>query len=423
MTIAATALISVLATVLVFALIQNLSSGERRIEYEIKDPPVVGDACFVRLVSHLLGPPLQDGHRVTTLLNGEQIFPAMLEAIRSAQQTITFETFIYWSGDIAQEFSEALAERARAGVRVHVLLDWLGSKRLDPHSIETMQQAGVQVDRYRPLRWYYLNRMNNRTHRKIMVVDGRVGFTGGVGIADQWQGRAESPDQWRDTHYRIEGPAVAQLQAAFADNWNKTHPEIMDDDRYFPALEPVGTLCAQVIKTSPREGASSARLLYLLSIASARRRILIENSYFVPDRGCIQALVAAKRRGVEVAIIVPGKHIDTHVTRRASRALWGPLLEAGIAIYEFQPTMIHCKVMIVDDVWTSVGSTNFDNRSFRLNDEANLNVLDADFAAEQTRQFEADRLRARQITFEEWKHRPLHIRALEWCASLLRSQV
>ncbi len=423
MTIAVTALISVLATVLLFALIQNLSSGERRIEYEIEDPPVVGDACFVRLVSHLLGPPLRDGHRVTTLLNGEQIFPAMLEAIRAAEQTITFETFIYWSGDIAEEFSDALAERARAGVRVHVLLDWLGSKRLDRESIDKMKRAGVQVDRYRPLRWYHLNRMNNRTHRKIMVVDGRVGFTGGVGIADQWQGQGDSPEHWRDTHYRIEGPAVAQLQAAFADNWNKTHPEIMDDDRYFPELHPAGTICAQVIKTSPREGASSARLLYLLSIASARRRILIANSYFVPDRACVKALLAAKQRGVEVAVIVPGKHIDTVVTRRASRALWGPLLEAGIEIYEFQPTMFHCKIMVVDDCWTSVGSTNFDNRSFRLNDEANLNVLDADFAAEQVRQFEADLRRSRRITFDEWKNRPLHIRCIEWCASLVRSQV
>ncbi len=419
----ATGIITFLITALGFVVIQNLGSSERKIDYQIDDPPSVEEPRFHRLVSHLLGPPLVDGHRLQTLLNGDEIFPAMLAAIRRARRTITFETYIYWSGAIGREFADALSERARAGVRVHVLLDWIGSAKLDADALEAMQAAGVEVDRYRPLRWYHLNRMNNRTHRKILVVDGRIGFTGGVGIADQWGGHAQSPEHWRDTHFQLEGPAVAQLQAAFADNWNKTHPNVLNEEGYFPELSSAGSALAQIFKSSPREGATSARLLYLLSIAAARRRILIANSYFVPDSTCIAALVCAQRRGVQVEIIVPGPYIDTGITRRASRALWGPLLEAGVEIYEFQPTMYHCKVMVIDDLWASVGSTNFDNRSFRLNDEANLNVLDGDFAAKQTQDFEADRQRSRRVTLEEWRHRPFSTKLLEWSASLFRSQV
>ena len=412
-----------IATVIGFVLFQNLSSSERKIEYEIDDPPAVDDPRFERLVSHLLGPPLVEGHCIQTLLNGDEIFPAMLSAIRQARQTINFETYIYWSGEIGREFSDALSERARAGVRVQVLLDWIGSAKLDAGAIQEMEAAGVEVDRYRPLRWYHLNRMNSRTHRKLLVIDGTIGFTGGVGIADQWTGHAQSPDHWRDTHFRLEGPAVAQLQAAFADNWNKTHPKVMEDEGYFPPLATAGTARAQAFKSSPREGATSARLLYLLSIASARHRILIANSYFVPDRACIAALVRARQRGVRVQIIVPGKHIDTVVTRRASRALWEPLLQAGVEIFEYQPTMYHCKVIVIDDRWSSVGSTNFDNRSFRLNDEANLNVLDRDFAALQARNFEEDLLCAKQITLDDWRHRPLRTRLVERLAALVRSQV
>ena len=423
MTIALAIFVTFVTTLLVLLIVQNVTSGERKIRYQIDSLCGVDDQRFARVVSRLLGPPLETGHNVATLLNGDQIFPAMLDAIRAARLTITFETYIYWTGRIGREFSEVLAERARAGVRVHVLLDWVGSAKLDPASIADMEHAGVEVERYRPLKWYHLSRMNSRTHRKILVVDGRVGFTGGVGIADQWLGHAQSPENWRDTHFRLEGPAVAQLQAAFMDNWNKSRPEVLHGDGYFPHLASTGSARAQVFKSSPREGTSSVRLMYLLSIAAAREQILLANAYFVPDNAAIDALVAAQHRGVQVEIIVPGPHVDTAVTRRASRALWKPLLEAGIAIYEFQPTMYHCKVMVVDGLWASVGSTNFDNRSFRLNDEANLNVLDAEFAAQQVRDFNADKQRARRITLEEWRRRPLREKMLEWCAAHLRSQV
>jgi cardiolipin synthase A/B len=316
-----------------------------------------------------------------------------------------------------------LSERARAGVRVHVMLDWVGSNRIDESLVQMMVEAGVRAVRYHPLRWFNVGRLNNRTHRKILVIDGRVGFTGGVGIADNWLGHAEDPEHWRDSHYRLEGPAVAHMQAAFIDNWMETCGEVLHGDAYFPALEAVGSHPAQVFRSSADDGSESVRLMYLLAIASAERSVRIANSYFVPDTLAVRTLVEAQRRGAQVELIVPGRHIDQKLVRRASRALWGALLEAGVAIYEYQPTMYHVKVAVVDEVWTSVGSTNFDNRSFRLNDEANLNVLDADFARAQARMLEEDKGRARRITLEEWRRRPWRERAVERLAALLRLQL
>jgi cardiolipin synthase A/B len=401
---------------------RNLVSPERKLDYRLHEL-ALNDPTFERCMAHLLGPPLVDGNRITSLSNGDEIFPAMLAAIRSARATITFETYIYWSGKVGKEFGAALIERANAGVRVHVLLDWVGSNNLDATVIAELQQAGVDVERYRPLRWYSLSRMNSRTHRKLLVIDGRLGFIGGVGIADQWAGHAQSPDNWRDSHFQVEGPVVAHLQAAFADNWMKTHADVFNAERYFPPLTAVGESRAQVFKSSPREGGDSARLMFLLSIAAARQRILIGNSYFVPDSRTIKALVAALQRGVQIEIIVPGRHIDTKITRRASRSQWGPLLTAGATIYEYQPTMYHCKLLVIDDCWVSVGSTNFDNRSFRLNDEANLNVFDQHFADEQAGVFAMDKQVSRQVTLSEWQQRPRLEKALESLAGLLRSQV
>jgi cardiolipin synthase len=415
-------LVTAAVTLFCSILKRNLSSAERKLNYRLH-PLAIDDSTFERCMAHLLGPPLVGGNRITSLLNGDEIFPAMLAGIRAAKKTITFETYIYWSGAIGREFADALAERARAGVRVHVLLDWVGSNKLDQDALEEMVQAGIEVERYRPLRWYSLSKMNSRTHRKILVIDGRLGFIGGVGIADQWTGNAHSPHHWRDSHFQLEGPAVAHLQAAFADNWMKTRAGVFNHADYFPELEAAGDSFAQVFKSSPREGGDSARLMFLLSISAARRRILIANSYFVPDSRTIAALVGASKRGVSVEVIVPGKHIDTRTTRRASRSLWGPLLEAGVRIYEYQPTMYHCKVLVIDDRWVSVGSTNFDNRSFRLNDEANLNALDPALAEEQIRAFEADKELSRQVTLDEWRRRPLQEKVLERLAGLLRSQV
>lgn len=411
------------ATLALILIVLNLSSGEKKIKHQIEPLYAVGDPQFLRAMGSLLGPPIVGGNRVATLINGDQIFPAMLDAIRGAKETIDLETYIYWSGEVGLQFADALSERARAGVRVHVLLDWVGSGKAKKEYLDEMREAGVEVEKYHPLQWYHLARINNRTHRKLLIVDGKVGFTGGVGIADKWSGNAQDPDHWRDSHFRLEGPAVAQMQAAFMDNWMKTQSKVLHGEDYFPRLEPVGSSGAQVFKSSPREGSESVRLMYLLSIASARRRLLIANSYFVPDDLSVDAFVAARKRGVDVEIIVPGTKIDSELTRKASRSRWGELLEAGVEIYEYRPTMYHCKVMVVDDLWVSVGSTNFDNRSFRLNDEANLNVFDNDFAREQTAVFERDRARSHRVTLSEWEHRPLSEKLLERLAGLLRSQL
>jgi len=415
--------LAVVGSALLLLIVLNLTSGEKKIEHEIRPLYGVDEPQFVRSMGVLLGPAIVGGNRVTALQNGDEIFPAMLEAIRGATQTISFETYIYWSGRIGREFAEALAARARAGVKVHVLLDWVGAGKMDDELLTLMEDAGVEVLKYHPLRWYNLGRLNNRTHRKLLVVDGRIGFTGGVGIADEWLGHAEDPDHWRDSHYRVVGPAVAQMQAAFMDNWIKTNSLVLHGEAYFPAIDTAGPHLAQVFTSSAGEGSESVRLMYLLSIASARKSIRLSASYFVPDSLSVATIVSARERGVEVEIVVPGGHIDSKVTRKASRGLWGPLLEAGVRIYEYQPTMYHCKVMIVDDAWVSVGSTNFDNRSFSLNDEANLNILDPEFAAEQSKVFKADRALSREITLEAWLRRPWQEKVKEWAAGLLRSQL
>jgi cardiolipin synthase A/B len=419
--------VSVLAAVLITAfltvVILNLSSGEKKISHRIAPIYSVDDEQFLRSMGSLLGPPLVGGNSVQPLRNGVEIFPAMLEAIQQSEQTITFETFIYWSGRIGLAMADALAERARAGVKVHVLVDWVGSQKMEPELLERMESAGVEVRRYHPPRWYTLSKMNNRTHRKLLIVDGRVGFTGGVGIADPWLGDAQDENHWRDSHFRVEGPVVAQMQAAFLDNWMKATGEVLHGPEYFPPLEARGDITSQMFRSDPGEGSESVRLMYLLSIASARRSIYISAAYFVPDDLSIKTLVQARQRGVHIEVILPGPLIDTETTRRASRARWGPLLEAGVIIHEFQPTMYHCKVMIVDERWTSVGSTNFDTRSFRLNDEANLNIYDADFAASLLKDWMDDRTRARQITYEAWKNRPWREKLIEHSAALLRSQL
>ncbi len=418
-----TILWTVLATVFVVLLIQNVVTGEKKIERRISHIYDVGDPQFLRSMGSLLGPPVLPGNVVREFVNGDQIFPAMLAAIRGAKRSVCFETYIYWSGKIGREFAEALAERAKAGLKVHVLMDWVGAAKLDDDAVDLMRNAGAEIEKYHPLRWYNLGRVNNRTHRKLLVVDGTVGFTGGVGIADKWRGDARNPEEWRDSHYRLEGPAVAQMQSAFMDNWMKSRGEVLHGDLYFPVIATRGEHHAQVFKSSSTEGSESVRLMYLMSITSAEKSILLSNSYFVPDDLSIETLVAAKKRGVRVEIIVPGEQIDTAITRRASRSRWGKLLEAGIEIHEFQPNMYHCKTMIVDGHWVSVGSTNFDSRSFRLNDEANLNIYHPDFAKRQTEIFEADKARARRITFEQWKNRPLQEKLIEHTAGLLRSQL
>lgn len=415
--------IAVILTLVLTLLAANLTEGEKHIETDVTSLYTVRDPQYLRSMGVLLGPTIIEGNHVQHLENGDQIFPAMLDAIRSARKTITFETYIYWSGEIGQAFAEALQERAKAGVKVHVLLDWVGSAKIDQALIDALKRAGVEVERFHKPSWTTLTRMNNRTHRKLLVIDGQVGFTGGVGIADQWTGNAQDSAHWRDSHFRIEGPAALQLQAVFMDNWMKATGRVVHSADYFPKTPNGGTMPAQMFSSSPTGGSESMHLMYLLSIASAGQSILLSNSYFVPDELAIRALTAAARRGVKVKIILPGEHIDTEIVRRASRARWGELLEAGVEIFEYQHTMFHCKIMIIDGFLVSTGSTNFDNRSFRLNDEANLNIYDSGFAQEMTRVFEKDLARSRRITLDMWRERPWTEKLLEQSMSLMGQQL
>jgi cardiolipin synthase len=289
-----------------------------------------------------------------------------------------------------------------------------------------MKNAGAEVAFYHNIKWPNVitaRTVNNRTHRKLLVIDGRIGFTGGAGIADEWDGHADGPEEWRDNHYRVEGPVVAQFQAAFLDTWMEATGEVLHGPGYFPALDDAGPLKAQMFMSSYRGGSESMHLMYLLSFTAARSSIRLATAYFVPDALTSQALIEARKRGVNVQIILPGPHADPRITREASRARWGDLLRAGIEIYEYQPSMYHCKLMVVDDLWTSIGSSNLDNRSFSLNDEANLNILDENFARQQARIFDTDLVNCRRITLEEWQRRSLAERITEGLASLFGSQM
>ena len=417
--------IAIIAALTVAALVTWMlhpSSG-RSLSYTVDHRYAATDPQFVREMSVVLGPTVLQGNSVTALNNGDEIFPSMLEAIRSARKTITFETYIYWSGEIGNEFADALAERAKAGVAVHMLVDWVGSAKMDDALLQKMKESGVEIVRYRPLKWYNLGRMNNRTHRKLLVVDGKIGFTGGVGIADNWEGHAQDPEHWRDLHFRIEGPTVAQMQSAFNDNWIKTTGVILNGEDYFPALEPVGKKAAHVFVASPAGGSESMHLMYLMAIAAAEKSIDLQAAYFVPDPLAIKALVAASKRGVRIRVIVPGEHIDSDIVSIASKSQWGELLQSGVEIYVYQPTMFHNKMLIVDTELVSVGSTNFDMRSFQLNDEANLNIYDRAFAQEMTRWFESDLKATHEYTYEIWADRPLREKFMEAVVLPIKGQL
>ncbi len=418
-----TILITAAVTVLGVVIAMNFARPEKKLERKIEHRYAIADPQFRREMSVMLGPSIVPGNRVRDLQNGDEIFPAMLAAIRSARKTIDFETYIYWSGEIGQEFADALAERAKAGVKVNVVIDWAGSIKMEDALLTRLRDAGVDVQMYRPLKWYNLGRLNNRTHRKLLIVDGAVGFTGGVGIADLWEGHAQDPDHWRDVHFQIEGPVVAQFQAAFNDNWIKITGEVLNGADYFPPLTAAGDTDAHMFIASPAGGSESMHLMYLMALAAAQTSIDLEASYFVPDDLVIAALLAARKRGVRVRILLPGKNTDSDTVRIASKAHWEPLLEAGVEIYEYQPTMMHNKVLIADREMVSVGSTNFDPRSFRLNDEASLNVYDHTFAERMSAIFEEDLEATQRYTLEMWKRRPWKERFVEKVILPIRSQL
>jgi cardiolipin synthase len=391
--------------------------------YHMRHQFGVRDVAFLQTMHALTGAPMSSGNDVTILRNGVQIFPAMLAAIKGAKKTINLEFYIYWDGEIGRLFAEALAEKARAGVQIKVVLDAVGSNAMSSELVDFLRRNGIDVEWYHPIRWYTLSTANHRTHRKLLIVDGRIGFSGGVGIADNWLGDADGKDRWRETVVRVEGPVVTQMQFAFMDNWVKSRGELLTGLDYFPPVEERGTHLTQVLKSSPSEGSSTVKLLYIISIVSAAKSIYIANAYFVPDKDTMRALEGAVRRGVDVRVIVPGHLIDVAIVRQAARYYYDRLLKRGIRIFEYQPTMMHAKTMVVDGMWTTVGSSNFDERSFRLNDEVNVNIYDEGIARQMEAMFFDDLEHSEEVVRWRWRERSWMDRAKERVGRWVKRQL
>ncbi len=412
-----------LIALVVGIILLNVWPQEKRLQHRLQHVSAVDSMQFRREIGTLLGASVVEGNAVTDYQNGVEFFPAMLASIRGAQHSINMETYIYWSGDIAKEFADALVERAHAGVQVHVLADWLGSTRMKQDLVDQLQDGGVRFEYFHPLHWYSLDRINNRTHRKLLIVDGKVAFNGGAGIADEWNGNATKSDHWRDMEFRVEGPAAAQMQAIFADNWLTTSGETLLGEDYYPVTPRTGDIAVQAFASSPDGRSINMELLYLMAINGARKTIDLESAYFVPDELSMTALLDALERGVKIRIVLPGPYVDSHIVRSASQQSWGELLGAGARFYQFQPSLFHNKLMVVDGYLTIGGSANFDNRSFQLNDESNVNIHDRAFAAHMTQVIDGDIGRSREMTMAQWRQRPWTQRAFDWLSAQAASQL
>jgi cardiolipin synthase A/B len=389
---------------------------------ELSDLQIAEPSFRTTLVGYT-GGAVVGGNQVEILLNGEEIFPAKLEVIRSARKSITYAQYVFEEGAPAADTAQALAERCRAGVKVHVLIDAVGSLLMPSQYRDWMTEAGCQVASYRPLTPWTIDRANYRNHRRILVVDGRVGVTGGSGTSGKWSGDGKQEGQWRDTDMRVEGPVVNQLQGAFAENWLEATGAAFGGPDYFPwPIEAKGAVESQIVRSSPAGGSVAMYTMFLLAMASARRTIYITNPYFVPDDKMIETLLQARRRGVRIVLLLPGA-IDHNLVRQASQSRLGRLLQAGIQIYEYRAALLHSKTMVIDSIWATVGSTNLDRRSFELNEELNLVVYNADVARRLERVFVDDLERSRQVTYEQWKKRGIASRVLELFSLPVRGQL
>ncbi|MBV8573138.1 MAG: cardiolipin synthase B [Acidobacteriaceae bacterium] len=424
-------------TFLVLALIAIASQGlvlvlaffGPDLPYRIKHAPDrdLASDSFLSLLAVLTDAQVHRGTRIEVLTNGERFYTAQLAAIRAAQRTINLEAYIFHRGKIGDQFVEALAERARSGVKVQLIIDYIGSLSTTKSYFRKITDAGGRVEWYHSLRIDLLPQINNRTHREMLIVDGKVGFVGGAGIADQWYTGLKGHARWRDTAVRLEGPLVPSLQSAFAQNWLRVSGEILTGSDYF-SFDPrehadrSSEAATFVVNSTPAAGSTRARILFQTLIASAKERIYINTPYFLPDRSARQAIIeAARDRKLDVKIITPGKHADHALTRNSSRTLYGALLKNGVEIYEYQPSMIHVKALIVDDMWAVVGSTNFDSRSFELNDEVNVAFLDRAVTGRLVEDFHRDLAQSQLITYKEWGKRA-RFRVYERLESLLAKQ-
>ncbi|MDB6165595.1 MAG: cardiolipin synthase, partial [Lacunisphaera sp.] len=379
---------------------------------------------FANSLGPLLSAEFTIGNKVELLTNGDQFFPVMLAAIASAKKSITLETYIWSSGKISDQFIAALTERAQHGVKVHALVDGMGALHFKKEDQHRLLEGGVEFIYYGREHWYELKpNINHRTHRKLLIIDGQVGFTGGMCIDDLWMGNATQKDHWRETQIRVEGPAVRQMQAVFTSNWLLTTTKLLIGPDYFATYEgPRNGSLVQCYKSGPNQDPENARISYLAAIAGARKSLRISHAYFVPDDLAIEMLLAARKRGVDIQVIIPA-HNDSRFGRAASRSRWGKLLEAGVEFYRYEPAMYHCKTMLVDDVFMTIGSVNFDNRSFGINDEVAVNVLDRDLARAGLRQFEDDLKHSERLTLEEFNARPGLQKLVDQFCGLFRSQL
>ena len=383
----------------------------------------VGSPEFLNTVVGAVGVPFAPGNTLELLNNGDRFYPSMLAAIDSAERSITMEIYIFWAGEIGLVFARALAQRASAGVKVKVMLDAVGSSSVGNEILAILRGSGCHVAWYNPVRWNMLRRLNNRTHRKSLIIDGRIGFTGGAGIADHWTGHAQNSKHWRDLQIRIAGPAVGPLQSGFAQNWLECTGELVTGPDFYPPLGAVGTIALQTVMSSPDTGTSAARVMHCLAISAARHSIEIANPYFVPDHLAIDLFRDAVKRGVRVRIMMAGTPNDNLIARLNSIRLYGPLLEAGVDLLEYNRTMLHHKIMVVDGLWATIGTTNFDSRSFSHNEENNVCLSDAGVARELIQMFDQDVEWCERVDIKAWRSRPLGYKALQALASFVQDQV
>jgi cardiolipin synthase len=378
------------------------------INYRLSRRTSVHDKGFLYAVQSTCQAQLYHGNRVTVFTDGPAFYPAILDAIRGATRTINMETYIFQPGRVGDAFIEALTERARNGVNVTIVVDAIGSLALWGRPVARLRAAGCRIQSYQAIRWYSLHRINNRTHRELVVIDGSIAFAGGAGVADWWAyPSARSPRPWRDTMARIEGPIVSALQGVTAENWLEVCGEILTGPDYFPDLQPCGETTAFSVKSSPSDRATTSRVTFQLLMEGADRTVRVGTPYFLPDRSLREALVRIAGRGVQVMVILPGRHTDQRWVRLASRRMWGQLLRAGVRIFEYQLAMMHAKILIVDELWTVLGTTNIDNRSFEHNDEDNVAMRDSAVAARLLQDYERDLAGSREVTLEMWERRPV----------------
>ncbi|HUP91152.1 MAG TPA: phospholipase D-like domain-containing protein [Solimonas sp.] len=391
-----------------------------RLELDLDSLPCIREGLAT--LAGLTGASVHCNNAAQVFQNGE-IFAAMEQDIRAAKCAVHLETFVWTKGTLERRFVELLSAKAREGVKVRLLIDAMGGSGADREQLQRLRDAGAQVLIYARPRWWDLHRVNNRTHRKLLIVDGHVGYTFGHGIADQWLGEGQDREHWRDTGVRLEGAVVHALQGVFMENWIEESKCIPSGDGCFPSLEKKGAIDAHVVSSDCGEATSSVALLYTVAIACARREVIIQNPYFAPDDGVVELLAMMVKRGVAVHLMVPGKGTDSPFVRRAGRCLYEGLLRAGVRLYEFQPTLLHQKIVIVDGAWSHIGSTNFDSRSLALNEEVGVGLLDDGIAEQLKAAFEQDLERSQELKLEEWTRRGVPARALDWVAYRLHAQL